>query len=168
MSSNSSVKCSQITPQCVQRDGPLEAAAQVPDADRGQEGVGAGGLVRRLPPRPRPRPQRLSPHRPQTRPPPLRPQVRSNRRGGPGRGRDLGHSHWRHSRGLMTRLIEPYASLPFIGILLQGDRSPHKLLFVDIFLNYSAGWWAVTVAAMLPSWVTELPTLTATKFWSMR
>ena len=61
--------------QRVQRDGQLEAAAQVSPADRGQEGLGAGGLVRSLHPRPRPRPQRLAQARPQARQAPLRPQV---------------------------------------------------------------------------------------------
>ena len=67
--------------QCVQRDRQLEAAAQVPLADRGQEGLGAGGLVRRLHPRPRPRPQRLTQARPQARQAPLRPQVGTTYRG---------------------------------------------------------------------------------------
>ena len=37
---------------------------------------------------------------------------------------------------------------------LNGDRAPHRLSFIDPFVKCSAGWWAVTVAVLPPSWIT--------------
>ena len=50
----------------------------------------------------------------------------------------------------------PPVKLKYSKKLLQGAAYGRGLSFVDTFVKCSTGWWAVTVAALQPSWYVEV------------